>query len=94
KFSTQKTKKGFKSRQSLEVSALLTTELSSLTVDASEHMSNGEHGKIHVLKQQVSSLRHDLAEKNALLTTVQKQLNRHQPNQPNGNMQNESTTGR
>lgn len=74
------------------------TELSSLTVDASEHMSNGElvvdSGKIHVLKQQVSSLRHDLAEKNALLTTVQKQLSRHQPTQQNGNMQNESTTGR
>ncbi|CAG8754585.1 22377_t:CDS:2, partial [Cetraspora pellucida] len=78
----------------LEVSAFLTTELSSLTVDASEHMSNGEPGKIHALKQQVHSLRHDLAEKNAILTTVQKQLNRHQPNQQNGIVQNESTTGR
>ncbi|CAG8637612.1 22968_t:CDS:2, partial [Racocetra persica] len=78
----------------LEVSALLSTELSSLTVDTSEHMSNGELGKIHVLKQQVHSLRHDLAEKNALLTTVQKQLNRNQPNQPNGIVQSESTTGR
>ncbi|CAG8577565.1 10082_t:CDS:2 [Racocetra fulgida] len=57
-------------------------------------MSNGEVGKIHVLKQQVHTLRHDLAEKNALLTTVQKQLNRHQPNQPNGIVQSESTTGR
>ncbi|CAG8448508.1 6172_t:CDS:2 [Scutellospora calospora] len=55
------------------VSAFSTTELSSMTVDASEHMSNDElgvdSGKIHVLKQQVHSLRHDLAEKNALLTT-------------------------
>ncbi|CAG8533279.1 11973_t:CDS:2, partial [Acaulospora colombiana] len=72
------------------------TELSSLTVDLPEHMSNGElddSSKIKVLKQQVYSLQHDIAEKDALLTTVQEQLGRH-PNQINGTIQNESTTGR
>ncbi|CAG8689804.1 9518_t:CDS:2, partial [Funneliformis caledonium] len=48
----------------------------------------------NVSMKQVHSLRHDLEEKNALLSTVQKQLSKHQPNGTNGNMTNESTTGR
>ncbi|CAI2190233.1 19313_t:CDS:1, partial [Funneliformis geosporum] len=51
-------------------------------------------GNIDALKQQVHSLRHDLEEKNALLSTVQKQLSKNQPNGTNGIMTNESTTGR
>ncbi|CAG8646411.1 10338_t:CDS:2 [Funneliformis mosseae] len=48
----------------------------------------------NVSMKQVHSLRHDLEEKNALLSTVQKQLSKHQPNGTTGNMTNESTTGR
>ncbi|CAG8448113.1 928_t:CDS:2 [Funneliformis caledonium] len=51
--------------------------------------------KFTALKHQVHTLRHDLAEKNALLATVQKKLNRNRPQQyNNGTMGNESTTGK
>ncbi|CAG8730625.1 16529_t:CDS:2, partial [Funneliformis mosseae] len=51
--------------------------------------------KFTALKHQVHTLRHDLAEKNALLATVQKKLNRNRPQQyNNGTMSNESTTGK
>nr|CAG8513928.1 8899_t:CDS:2 [Entrophospora candida]CAG8552664.1 6702_t:CDS:2 [Entrophospora candida] len=61
-------------------------------------MNNGEldSGTVNSLKQQVHNLRHDLAERNALLNTVQKQLNnnKRQPNSSNVIATNESTTGR
>ncbi|CAI2169844.1 20454_t:CDS:2 [Funneliformis geosporum] len=51
--------------------------------------------KVTALKHQVHTLRHDLAEKNALLATVQKKLNRNRPQHyNNGTMNHESTTGK
>ncbi|CAG8484405.1 24710_t:CDS:1 [Cetraspora pellucida] len=51
--------------------------------------------KVTTLKHQVHTLRHDLAEKNALLATVQKKLNRHRHQITNGGgMTHESTTGK
>ncbi|CAG8580408.1 3604_t:CDS:2 [Diversispora eburnea] len=58
---------------------------------------------VSALKYQVYSLRHDLAEKNAILATVQKKLNRHRPTYHSSNndglvgtaiMTQESTTGK
>ncbi|CAG8523298.1 13986_t:CDS:2, partial [Acaulospora morrowiae] len=77
---------------SIDASTLL-TDLS-LTVDASGQMNNGElddSGKIKVLKQQVYNLQNDIAEKDAILITVQEQLGKHPQN---GITQSESTTGR
>ncbi|CAG8599270.1 12564_t:CDS:2 [Ambispora gerdemannii] len=64
------------------------TELSSMTVDNHTDMSSEtDSNTVTILKQQVHNLRHDLAERNAILVTVQKQLGRSQ----NGN---EGPTGR
>lgn len=53
-----------------------------------------DSGDVNALKQELNSLRHVIEEKNALLSTVQKQLNKNQPNGTNGIMTSESTTGR
>ncbi|CAG8445348.1 10309_t:CDS:10 [Ambispora leptoticha] len=65
------------------------TELSSMTVDNHTDMTSEmeDPNSVTLLKQQVHNLRHDLAERNAILVNVQKQLGRSQ----NGN---EGTTGR
>ncbi|PKC68631.1 hypothetical protein RhiirA1_456985 [Rhizophagus irregularis] len=57
---------------------------------------NGEldSTKVTALKHQVHTLRHDLAEKNALLATVQKKLSRSRPQYYNSGTTNESTTGK
>jgi chromosome segregation ATPase len=56
---------------------------------------NIDSTKVTALKHQVHTLRHDLAEKNALLATVQKKLNRNRPHYYNNStMTNESTTGK